>query len=62
MKTLNTIAFEHLLKSDAHNSNTKSEEITREVTRINLEQDIKIQKSLLFQMYALEEEGEDFFA
>lgn len=62
MKTLNSIAFEHLLRSDAQNSNTKVEEITREVTRINVEQDIKSQKSLLFQMYALEEEGEDFFA
>ncbi|OIV42883.1 hypothetical protein [Flavobacterium johnsoniae] len=62
MKTLNSIAVEYLLRNDSQASNTKSEEIAREVIRINTEQRIKSQKSLLFQMYDLEEEGEDFFA
>nr|WP_199000888.1 hypothetical protein [Flavobacterium sp. ASV13] len=62
MKTLNSIAVEYLLRNDSQNNNTKSEEITREVIRINTEQNIKSQKSLLFQMYDLEEEAEDFFA
>ncbi|SHM93908.1 hypothetical protein [Flavobacterium chilense] len=62
MKTLNSIAVEYLLRNDSQNNNTKSEEITREVIRINTEQNIKNQKSLLFQMYDLEEEAEDFFA
>ena len=62
MKTLNSIAVEYLLRNDSQNNNTKSEEITIEVIRINTEQNIKNQKSLLFQMYDLEEEAEDFFA
>ena len=62
MKTLNSIAVEYLLRNDSQNNNTKSEEITREVIRINTEQNIKSQKSLIFQMYDLEEEAEDFFA
>ena len=55
MKTLNSIAIEHLLRNDSQNNN-KSEEITKEAIRINVEQNIKNQKSLLFQMYDLEDE------
>ncbi len=58
MKTLNSIAIEYLLRNDSQN-NTRSEDITREVIRINEEQDRKSQKSLLFQLYDLEQE-EDF--
>ena len=61
MKTLNSIAVEYLLRNDSQKDNTRSEEITREIRRINAEQDKKVQKSLLFQMYALEEEGELLF-
>ena len=62
MKTLNSIAVEYLLRSDSQKSNNKSEDITKEVTRLNAEQAvIKSQKSLLLLMYNLEEEGEDFF-
>ncbi|MEG0849895.1 hypothetical protein ACHRVK_02935 [Flavobacterium plurextorum] len=56
MKTLNSIAIEYLLRNDSQNSNSISEEITKEVVRINTEQNIKSQKSLLFQMYDLEDE------
>ncbi|KRB54297.1 hypothetical protein [Flavobacterium sp. Root186] len=62
MKTLNSIAVEYLLRNDSQKDNTKSEEITREIRRINSEQDRKVQKSLLFQMYDLELEGEFPFA
>lgn len=62
MKTLNSIAIEYLLRNDSQKNNNISEDITREVIRINAEQHIKGQKSLLFQMYDLEEEAEDFFA
>lgn len=62
MKTLNSIAVEYLLRNDSQKNNNISEEISREVIRINTEQNIKAQKSLLFQMYDLEEEGEDFLA
>ncbi|QSW90826.1 hypothetical protein J0383_08455 [Flavobacterium endoglycinae] len=62
MKTLNSIAVEYLLRNDSQNNNTKSENITREVARLHQEQDLKNQQSLLFQLYYLEEEGEDFFA
>lgn len=62
MKTLNSIAVEYLLRNDSQKNNNISEETTREVIRINTEQNIKAQKSLLFQMYDLEEEGEDFLA
>jgi hypothetical protein len=62
MKTLNSIAIEYLLRNDSQKNNNTSEEISRGVTRINAEQNTKIQKSLLFQMYDLEEEAEDFFA
>ncbi|MDA6072024.1 hypothetical protein NJT12_20575 [Flavobacterium sp. AC] len=61
MKTLNSIAIEYLLRNDSQKNNNKSEDITREVIRINAEQLIKSQKSLLFHMYDLEEEGEEFF-
>jgi hypothetical protein len=62
MKTLNSIAVEYLLRNDSQKSNNKSEDITREVTRLNAEQAvIRSQKSLLLLMYNLEEEGEDFF-
>jgi hypothetical protein len=63
MKTLNSIAVEYLLRNDSqNNTNNKSEEITREVARLNAEQAvIRSQKSLLLLMYNLEEEGDDFF-
>ncbi|MGN7809945.1 hypothetical protein [Flavobacterium sp. KACC 22758] len=62
MKTLNSIAVEYLLRNDSQNDNNKSENLTKEITRINSEQDRKVQKSLLFQMYDLETEGEFSFA
>jgi hypothetical protein len=49
------------LRNDTQNNNNKSEDVSREVIRLNVEQDIKSQKSLLLLMYSLEEEGEDFF-
>lgn len=63
MKTLNSIAVEYLLRNDSQNNiNNKSEDITREVARLNAEQAvIRSQKSLLLLMYNLEEEGDDFF-
>ena len=62
MKTLNSIAVEYLFRNDSQKNNNKSEDITREVTRLNAEQEvIRSQKSLLLLMYNLEEEGEDFF-
>ena len=63
MKTLNSIAVEYLLRNDSqNNTNNKSEDITKEVARLNAEQAvIRSQKSLLLLMYNLEEEGEDFF-
>ncbi|CAC9972802.1 MULTISPECIES: hypothetical protein [Flavobacterium] len=62
MKTLNSIAIEYLLRNDSQINNNRSEEITKEVIRIKTEQDRKSQKSLLFQMYDLEIEGELPFA
>ncbi|MFH7016668.1 hypothetical protein [Flavobacterium sp. FlaQc-47] len=62
MKTLNSIAIEYLLRNDSQKNNTTSEDLLGEVIRINAEQNIKSQKSLLFQMYDLEEEADDFFA
>ncbi|SEN47073.1 hypothetical protein SAMN05444671_1638 [Flavobacterium sp. CF108] len=62
MKTLNSIAIEYLLRNDSQTNNNRSEEITKEVIRIKTEQDRKSQKSLLFQMYDLEIEGEFPFA
>jgi len=62
MKTLNSIAVEYLLRNDSQKNNNKSEDITKEVARLNAEQAvIRSQKSLLLLMYNLEEEGEDFF-
>ena len=62
MKTLNSIAVEYLLRNDSQKNNNKSEDLTKEVTRLNAEQEvIRSQKSLLLLMYNLEEEGEDFF-
>lgn len=61
MRTLNSIAVEYLLRNDSQNNNNKSEDVSREVIRLNVEQDIKSQKSLLLLMYSLEESGEDFF-
>lgn len=61
MKTLNSIAIEYLLRNDSQKNNIKSEEINREVIRINTEQSRKGQKSLLFQLYDLEEEAEGYF-
>ncbi|SHF89332.1 MULTISPECIES: hypothetical protein [Flavobacterium] len=62
MKTLNSIAVEYLLRNDSQKDNIKSEEISREIRRINAEQDRKVQKSLLFQMYDPELEREFSFA
>ena len=62
MKTLNSIAVEYLLRNDSQKNNNKSEDLTKEVARLNAEQAvIRSQKSLLLLMYNLEEEGEDFF-
>ncbi|HEU0126402.1 hypothetical protein [Flavobacterium sp.] len=60
MKTLNSIAIEYLLRNDSQKNNNTSEEIAREVIRINEEQSAN-QKSLLLQMYELEE-AEEFLA
>ncbi|SNR98996.1 hypothetical protein [Flavobacterium sp. ov086] len=58
MKTLdiNTIAFQYLLRTDSQKNNENSEELTSETLKYNPELYIKGQKSLLFQMYNLEEE------
>ena len=59
MKTLdiNTIAFHYLLRTDSQKNNTKTEESKTEDLKYNPEQYIKEQKSLLFQLYNLEEEA-----
>ncbi|WP_281230864.1 hypothetical protein [Flavobacterium gelatinilyticum] len=62
MKTLNSIAIEYLLRNDSQRNSDISEQIAKEVTRLNEEQSAKHQKSLLFQMYELEEEAEELFA
>lgn len=54
---INTIAFQYLLRTESQINKTEE---TIESIKYNPEQQIKGQKSLLFQMYALEEEGEDF--
>ncbi|GAA3764406.1 hypothetical protein [Flavobacterium ginsengiterrae] len=59
MKTLNSIAVEYLLRNDSQQNQNKSEEQIKEVVELNLEQYVN-QKSLLLQMYDLEE-YEDFF-
>ena len=58
MKTLNSIAMEYLLRTDSQ-KNTNREEQTIQAAELNMEH-MKGQKSLLFQMYDLEEE--DYFA
>lgn len=52
---INTIAFQYLLRTNSQKTN-KSEELTSEPIKYDPEQYIKSQKSLLFQMYDLEEE------
>jgi hypothetical protein len=53
---INTIAFQYLLRTDSQKNNNKSEEPTSEVLKYNPEHYIKGQKSLLAQLYNLEEE------
>ncbi|TPG39379.1 hypothetical protein [Flavobacterium pectinovorum] len=53
---INTIAFQYLMRTDSQKNNDKSEELTSETLKYNPEHYIKGQKSLLFQMYNLEEE------
>jgi len=55
---INTIAFQYLLRTDSQ-INNNIEESTNKALQYNPEQFMKSQKSLLFQMYDLEEE-EDF--
>jgi hypothetical protein len=55
MRTLNSIAFEYLLRTDSQKNNNKSEDKIQAIEQ-NQEQHAKGQKSLLFQMYELEEE------
>jgi hypothetical protein len=52
---INTIAFQYLLRTDSQKNNSKSDEPASEVIKYNPEQYIG-QKSLLFQVYNLEEE------
>ena len=52
---INTIALQYLLRTNSQKTN-KSEELTSEPIKYDPEQYIKSQKSLLFQMYDLEEE------
>jgi hypothetical protein len=54
---INTIAFQYLLRTDSQKHN-KTEESTNEVLQYNPEQYMKSQKSLLFEMYDLEEEAD----
>lgn len=54
---INTIAFQYLLRTDSQKHNN-AEESTNEVLQYNPEQYMKSQKSLLFQMYDLEEEAD----
>ena len=53
---INTIAFQYLLRTDAQKNNIKNEESKNETLKYNPEQYIKEQKSLLAQLYNLEEE------
>lgn len=53
---INTIAFQYLLRTESQKNNSKSEESVSEALKYNPEQYIKSQKSLLLQMYDLEEE------
>lgn len=52
---INTIAFQYLLRTNSQKTN-KSEELTSEPIKYDPEQYIRAQKSLLFQMYDVEEE------
>ncbi|MFB3389327.1 hypothetical protein [Flavobacterium sp. LAR06] len=52
---INTIAFQYLLRTNSQKTN-KSEELTSEPIKYDPEQYVKAQKSLLFQMYDVEEE------
>jgi hypothetical protein len=52
---INTIAFQYLLTTGSQKNNN-SEESTSKVLKYNPEQYIKSQKSLLLQIYDLEEE------
>jgi hypothetical protein len=56
---INTIAFQYLLRTDSQKNKNKSEELINETLKYDPEHYIKGQKSLLSQMYALEEE--DFY-
>ncbi|PTT16383.1 hypothetical protein DBR27_02575 [Flavobacterium sp. HMWF030] len=53
---INTIAFHYLLRTDSQKNNSKIEESKTEALKYNPEQYIKEQKSLLAQLYNLEEE------
>ncbi|MFC4475448.1 hypothetical protein [Flavobacterium chungangensis] len=53
---INTIAFQYLLR------NNNSEEASTETPKYDPAQQIKMQKSLLFHLYDLEEEAEDILA
>lgn len=53
---INTIAFQYLLRTNSQKNNDKSEESTSEATKYNPEHYIKGSKSLLAQIYKLEEE------
>lgn len=53
---INTIAFHYLLRTDSQKNNIKNEESKNETLKYNPEQYIKEQKSLLAQLYNLEEE------
>ena len=50
---INTIAFQYLLR------NNNSEEVSTETPKYDPAQQIKMQKSFLFRLYAVEEEAED---
>jgi hypothetical protein len=53
---INTIAFQYLLRTNSQKNNNKTEEPTSEAMKYNPEHYIKGQKSLLSQIYNLEEE------
>jgi hypothetical protein len=53
---INTIAFQYLLRTDSQKNNN-AEESTSKALQYNPEQHMKNQKSLLFEMYAAEDEA-----
>jgi hypothetical protein len=53
---INTIAFEYLLRTDSQKNNN-AEKSTDEHLQHNPEHSMKSQKSLLFEMYAAEDEA-----